>query len=371
MKSEMIRVAVVGLGKMGGSHLSIVNAHPLVKVAAVCDPTGYILDVLKKYTGLAVYSDYAEMLRTAELDAVIIATPSRFHAAMVEQALNAGLHVFCEKPFCLSADDSQRLSALAKSKKLMSQVGYHYRFVGAFQEMKRLLDAGAIGRVTHVLAEAYGPVVLKPKGSTWRSNRAEGGGCLYDYAAHPLNLLNWCFGAPNAVGGSVMNKVFSRDTDDEVYSTLYFDDGLTAQLSVNWSDESYRKMSTKITVWGTNGRLYADRQECQAYLRSTEAAPKGYNEGWNVRYTTELTDEVWFYVRGEEYSAQIDHFVQAIKTGAGQTLSDFESAGQTDRVLEMILADAERGPSAVAPLPRAPAKRFSLFGGRRARAGAR
>jgi predicted dehydrogenase len=367
MENEMIRVAVVGLGKMGGSHLSIVNAHPLVKVNAVCDPTGYILDVLKKYTGLPVYSDYAEMLRTAELDAVIIATPSRFHAAMVEQALNAGLHVFCEKPFCLNSEDSRRLSTLARSKNLVNQVGYHYRFVGAFRELKRLLDAGAIGRVTHVLAEAYGPVVLKPKGSTWRSNRAEGGGCLYDYAAHPLNLLNWCFGSPKAVGGSVMNKVFSRDTDDEVYSTLYFDDGMSAQLSVNWSDESYRKMSTKITVWGTNGRLYADRQECQAYLRDSEGAPSGYGDGWNVRYTTDLTDEVWFYVRGEEYSAQIDHFAQAISGGTGQTLSDFASAGETDRVLEMIMADAERGPDEVA-LPRAPTKRFSLFGGRASKA---
>ncbi len=79
---------------------------------------------------------------------------------------------------------------------LVTQVGYHNRFVGAFREVKRLLDAGAIGTVTHVLAEAYGPVVLKAKGSTWRSRRAEGGGCLYDYAAHPLNLLTWYFGEP-------------------------------------------------------------------------------------------------------------------------------------------------------------------------------
>jgi predicted dehydrogenase len=366
VESDMIRVGVVGLGKMGGSHLSIVNAHPMVKVNAVCDPTGYILDVIHKYTGLAVYSDYAEMLRSAEIDAVIIATPSRHHAGMVEAALQAGLHVFCEKPFCLKSEDSLRLSALAAERGLTNQVGYHYRFVGAFQEMKRLLDAGAIGRVTHVLAEAYGPVVLKPKGSTWRSNRAEGGGCLYDYAAHPLNLLNWYFGMPNAVGGSVMNKVFSRDTDDEVYSTLYFDQGLTAQLSVNWSDESYRKMSTKITVWGTNGRLYADRQECQAYLRSVDDSLAGYGEGWNVRYTTELTEEVWFYVRGEEYSAQIDHFIRSASGKAQETQSDFASAAQTDRALEMILADAERGPSAAAAPVRPVRKRLSLFGGARA-----
>ena len=56
------------------------------------------------------------------------------------------------------------------------------------------------------MAEAYGPVVLKPKGSTWRTQSTQGGGCLYDYAAHPLNLLNWYFGAPETVAGSVLKK---------------------------------------------------------------------------------------------------------------------------------------------------------------------
>src|SRR5579862_2861018 len=140
----MIRVAVVGLGKMGASHLGIINPHPDVKVAAVCDPAGYVLDVLHKYTGVPVYPDFNKMLNEVELDAAIIATPSRFHAAMVEQALDKGLHVFCEKPFCLDMADAHRLAELARRKGLVNQVGYHNRFVGAFQEVKRLLDAGAI-----------------------------------------------------------------------------------------------------------------------------------------------------------------------------------------------------------------------------------
>jgi predicted dehydrogenase len=336
----MVRVGIVGLGKMGVSHYAIVNAHPNAEVVGVCDPMGYVLDVVHKYTGVPVYSDYAKMLNEAPLDAVIIATPSRLHASFVEQALSKGLHVFCEKPFCLEVADAERLTKLAEAKGLVNQVGYHYRFVGAFQEMKRLLDLGAIGRVTHVLAEAYGPVVLKPKGSTWRTQRTEGGGCLYDYAAHPINLLNWFFGMPIAVSGSVLGKVFSRDTDDEVYSTLTFEGGATAQISVNWSDESYRKMSTKISIWGTNGRLVADRQECQAYLRGGNKLPPGYQEGWNVRYGTDLTEEVWFYLRGEEYSWQIDHFIRNIDDGVAQNTSPFADAEMTDKVIAMILKDA-------------------------------
>ena len=336
----MIRIGLVGLGKMGLSHLSIVNAHPDVEVTGICDATGYLLAVLGKYTGLPTYSDFDVMLRDAELDAVVIATPSAMHGAMVRKALDRGLHVFCEKPFCLDPAESAELAALAHAQGVVTQVGYHYRYVGAFAEVKRLLDAGAIGRVTHILAEAYGPVVLKPQGTTWRTKKILGGGSLYDYAAHPLNLVNWYVGETRRAGGSVLNPVFSRETDDEVFSTLFHDDGVTSQLSINWSDESQRKMTTKITIWGTQGRIFADRQEVQAYLRDPQAVPTGYEPGWNVKYTTELTEEVWFYVRGEEYSAQVDAFVTRVAAGKTEGRNSFDEAAATDRSIAMIVADA-------------------------------
>ena len=358
----MIRLALIGLGKMGLSHHAMINAHPHVSVDAVCDGTGYLLDVLNKYTGVRTFSDYRKMFAEVPLDAVIIATPSSLHAEMVRAALERGLHVFCEKPFSLDTADGQQLVTLAAEKGLVNQVGYHYRFVGAFQEVKRLLDQGAIGEVTHVLAEAYGPVVLKPKGSTWRTQRSEGGGCLYDYAAHPINLVNWYFGSPSGVGGTVLNSIFSKETDDEVFSTLYFPDGKSAQVSVNWSDESYRKMSTKITIWGKAGRIYADRQECQTYLRDGAKIPEGYQAGWNVRYTTDLTEPVWFYVRGEEYSAQLDYFVRCIEEKRSENTNSFASAVATDKVMAMMVADATRGPSVTtADELAAPAKRKKRF----------
>ncbi|MDO9379190.1 MAG: Gfo/Idh/MocA family oxidoreductase [Nocardioidaceae bacterium] len=352
----MTRIGVVGLGKMGLSHLSMLRAHPDVEVVGVCDSSGYMLGVLGKYTGVPTYGDLEEMLAATELDALVISTPSRLHAPMVRTALERGLHVFCEKPFCLDPADSLALSELARERGLVTQVGYHYRFVGAFAEVKRLLDAGAIGRVTHVLAEAYGPVVLKEQGGTWRSRRSEGGGSLYDYAAHPLNLVNWYLGEPVDVRGTVLNSVFSADIDDTVLSTMMFESDATAQLSVNWSDESQRKMSTKITVWGTQGRIFADRQECQTYLREGAAVPDGYEAGWNVRYTTDLTEPVWFYLRGEEYSAQLDRFVGRIARGDLDDVNAFDEAAVTDRTMAQMLLDA-RDPSRTSTRPAAPVTR--------------
>lgn len=361
----MIKLGVVGLGKMGLSHLSMIKAHPEVSVDAVVDSAGYILDVLSKYTGVVTFTDYDHMLDTADLDAVLIATPTRFHGPMVRSALERGLHVFCEKPLCLTSQESRELAELAAERGLVTQVGYHNRFVGAFREVKALLDAGAIGRVTHMHAEAYGPVVLKPKGTTWRSKRTEGGGCLYDYAAHPADLLSWYAGAPSGVGGTILGSVFSEDTDDEVFSTLYYPNGASAQLSVNWSDESYRKMTTQITITGTAGRIHADRQEVQVYLRDTAPHIDGYREGWNVKYTTELTENVWFYLRGEEYSAQLNHFVARVQSGGLEDINDFRSAAITDRVLELLKIDAAAGPATLdvgaVAAPTIPAPKRSLL----------
>ncbi len=99
-------------------------------------------------------------------------------------------------------------------------------------------------------------------------------------------------------------------------------------------------MATKITLWGPHGRIYADRQEIQVYLRDTATVPEGYRSGWNVRYTTELTEAPFFYVRGEEYSAQVDEFVRRAIAGVSEGENDFTSAALTDQVMAMISRDA-------------------------------
>ena len=342
---------MVGLGKMGLSHLAILRAHPAIDLVAGCDSTAYLTDILQKHAGLKCYADLDRMLGAEQLDALVVATPSKLHASMVQRALDDGLHVFCEKPFVLDVADGERLAALAREKARVTQVGYHYRFVGAFREAARVVASGALGTIHHVRAEAFGPVVLRRKGGTWRSTKSEGGGALYDYACHAIDLVNFVVGVPTEVGGVVRASVFSRDVDDEVYATLRFEGGASGQLSVNWSDESFRKMSTRISVWGTNGRITADRQECQLYLRERHDALPGIDKGWTVRYTTDLSEPVWFYLRGEEYSAQIDYFANSVNTGRLDGENSFESALATDRVVAMLLGEAPVHPPAVTSAP--------------------
>ena len=173
------------------------------------------------------------------------------------------------------------------------------------------------------------------------------------------------------MSGTTLGRVFSAETEDEVYTSIEWARGLSGQLSVSWSDESQRKMTTKLTIWGTNGRVNVDRQECQVYLRDASLAPEGYGDGWSVRYTTELTRPVDFYVRGEEYSAQIDAWVERIRAGEVDGSADFADAAVTDQVLAAIVASAVDGRSevggAVSPAPSPRRRRW----GRRPRSAGR
>lgn len=331
----MKKVGIVGLGKMGISHFALLNAHPDVDLVAAADSNGFLTSALKKHTKTRMFKDYREMLDNTELDALLVATPTKFHFEITKDALERGLHVFVEKPFTLTIDEGKALVDLAREKGAVNQVGFHNHFVGTFAEVRRLVKAGAIGEPFHVAGEAYGQVVTKPQTATWRSKKSEGGGCLHDYASHVVDLMNWVVGPPARVLGAHLSSIFSEAVDDAVYATFDYGHGLSGQLTTNWSDTSYRKMTTRITVCGKKGKIVADRQEVQVFL-SKGASFENYGEGWTIRYITDLQAPVWFYLRGEEYSSQIDTFVQNVKTGNTEGENTFASAYATDVVLDLI-----------------------------------
>ncbi len=337
----MLKGGIIGLGKMGISHAAIVGPHKNVDLVAVCDTSSMILDGFKKFTKVNVYDDYRKMIDSENLDFVVIATPTRLHYPMVKYALERGLHTFCEKPFSLILKEGEEMTELAESRNLVNQVGYHNHFIGTFRELKRLLAKGILGNLVHFSGEAYGPVVIKPKGGTWRSDPGEGGGCLFDYASHVINLIQEIIGKPVEARGSQLKKIYSREVEDAVYSILKLSSGLTGILSVNWSDETYRKMSTSITVIGEKGKMVCDATELKIYLKEPEKSEKLGN-GWTIKYITDLAIPVDFYLRGEEYSAQIDYFVKNVAEGRPSDTNSFRQALDTDRVMDLIVSDSKR-----------------------------
>jgi predicted dehydrogenase len=331
----MINVALIGAGKMGISHLSILGAHPDVQVTGISDTSKMVLDVFKKFSKFPGYSDYEKMLDEVQADAVFVAVPTKFHAAMVKKVLEKGKHVFAEKPLCLTEEEGKELVELAAKKNVVNQVGYHNKFVGTFRELKRIVDSGCLGDLFHFTGEAYGPVVVRPKQGNWRADPSEGGGCLMDYASHVIDLINYTLGPIESVKASILKPLYSKSVEDSVSSLLQLTSKLTGVLLVNWSDMTYRKMSTSVTIQGSKGKIICDANELKVHFNTSEF-PAGYSRGWNVKYVTDLTEPVDFYLRGEEYSAQIDYFIKAIQKKVPNTINNFQSAWHTDKVISLI-----------------------------------
>ncbi len=331
----MIKIALIGAGKMGISHLSILGAHPDVEIVGVADTSKIVTDVLEKYSPFKTFSDYKKMLDATQPQAVFVSAPTKYHAAIVEDLLRRGIHVFVEKPFCLNVQQGTELVRLAKEKGLINQVGYHNKFIGTFEEVKRIVSGGYLGEINHFVGEAYGPVVVKKKQGTWRADPEEGGGCLMDYASHVIDLLNYLVAPIRQVHGAILKPIYSDTVEDAVYSLLETDNKISGVLSVNWSEDTYRKMSTSVTIIGSKGKIISDASELKVYFRTSEC-PQGYTKGWNIKYVTDLTEEVDFYLRGEEYSAQVDYFVKAIQGKVPNIKNTFESALLTDQVIAQI-----------------------------------
>jgi predicted dehydrogenase len=336
----MIKAGIIGLGKMGISHAAIVSPHPQAELVSVCDTSSLILDAFKKFTSVNVYSDYVKMIDSEKLDCVVVATPTRFHYPIVKYALEKGIHTFCEKPFSLTTAEGEELVKLANQKWLVNQVGYHNHFIGTFRELKRLLKANILGDLVHFSGEAYGPVVTKEKGGTWRSDPGEGGGCLFDYASHVINLIQEIIGIPVKAKGTLLKKIYSKEVEDAVYSMLTLESGLSGLVLVNWSDETYRKMSTSLTLYGKKGKIICDATEIKIYLKEENFKEK-LGKGWTIKYITDFAIPVNFYLRGEEYSAQIDNFIDCIVNRKQTEINSFDQALNTDKVIELIIADSK------------------------------
>jgi len=332
----MIKGAVIGLGKMGMSHVAILGAHPEVDLVAVCDTSSLVLGAFKKYTKTKTYSDYNKLFNSETLDFVVIALPTKLHYPVAKAAMEHNINVFCEKPFVLHCAEGEELVKIAEERNLVNQVGFHNHFIGTFRLLKQLLEKNVLGKLFHFDGEAYGPVVVKPQGDSWRVNPEEGGGCLFDYASHVINLLQEVIGRPVKVHGALVKKMYSKAVEDAVYSLFELESGVSGVLLVNWSEETYRKMSTSLTIQGEKGKIVCDATELKIYLK--EANPElGFDKGWTIKYITDTAIPVNYYLRGEEYSAQIDYFIDCIKNKQQSTINTFEQALYTNKVIDMII----------------------------------
>ena len=277
----MLRGGISGFGRMGLTHYSLLNNHPDVKFVAICDSSNFMRKNLTKYMAIKAYEDYFKMIDEMDLDFIIIATPTRFHAEAMKYAIEKNVHIFVEKPFTLNPEEGQEVVDMLKGKSLVNQVGYVIRFSDVFLKVKELLAAATIGNLLSYKMEMYGPTLLKSSKDSWRTKRENGGGCLYDFASHSVDMMNYLIGPPEKIQGTVLKSIYSGSVEDSVYTTFIYPDNLSGVIMSNWSDASYRKPNFKVELFGQEGKIIADMHAIKLYVKEDVEGTE-LTKGWNT-----------------------------------------------------------------------------------------
>ena len=338
----MLKIAIIGLGRMGITHYSIINSHPDVELDSVADPSGLVLTMVNKYLPVKTFRNYEDLIDNRQIDAVLVCTPPDLHYPIIRKASEKNIHVFVEKPFTTNLQEASKLNYSYKINHLINQVGYVNRFSETFVRVKELIDNKVIGDIRRFKSEMFSCTITQSDdNSGWRGSRKSGGGAVYEMASHAIDLVNFLIGKPDKIQGSSLNYIYSKNVEDAVSSTFLYKNGISGTLYVNWSDKSYRKPINKIEIFGIGGRIVADQHTIKIFMTKPN---KEFNlhEGWNSLYITDVFRSVPFYVRGNEFTRQLYHFVECIQDRGKTNICSFADGLNTLEVIEKIFHDYEK-----------------------------
>ncbi|MEI7897427.1 MAG: Gfo/Idh/MocA family oxidoreductase [bacterium] len=338
----MTNVGIIGAGRMGITHYSILNSHPEVKITSVADTSGMVMYMMKKHLdGLTTYKDYHKLIAEDKPDALIVCTPPNLHYPILKLAAENNIHVFVEKPYTTNFNQANELAMFFKAKGLINQVGYVNRFNDVFKKVKKIVESDVIGRIIRYRSEMFSCTISKPDdGNGWRGTRETGGGVIFEMSSHAIDLVNFIVGKPDKVIGTSYNSVFSKNVEDIVSSTFLYDSGTTGSIYINWCDESYRKPTNKLELFGEKGKILADQYGFKIFLKE-ENKNLGYRKGWNTIYITDIFEPVPFYVRGNEFTSQLYHFVDCIQGKQKSNICTFEEGAKTLDIIQKMFTDYE------------------------------
>ena len=322
-------IAVVGLGKMGLVHASILNRIPEARLAALADVNPGLKGQLRSL-GLSApfFASVDTLLDKARLDGVFICTPPHLNAALSAPFLERGISVFVEKPMADSLAHAESMARLADEQKVKTACGYMLAHHPVFQKLKEIVGSGELGHVRSFESTCYISQVFRKKSarSTWHYDpRRTGGGVLLTMASHLAFLLCWYFGEGRVIRASA--ESFYTAMDDTVEADIQFGEGVAGRLKTSWSIKGYPELTVGL-------RLELDRA-------MVLAGPKLIRiEGRGGLPTSEIPlcrirDESLFEAGGKGYYAQDREFVRSLSDGS-QPIASWTRALQVQRLMDEI-----------------------------------
>lgn len=247
-KAKKLRIGVVGLGRIGWhGHCRALKSHRDFALAAVSDVSEARCREAEAELGCPAFQDYAEMLDRADLEAVVIASPTHLHKSMALAAFRKGLHVLLEKPMALDLAEARSITRAARQAGLVLTVYQPHRLCAYFQHLLRIVKSGRLGTVYQVRRGMFNLA----RRNDWQSLKKFGGGMLSNYGAHALDQTLAITGPNVARVFCSLRRVASLgDTDDVVKVVYETRDGNVGELDIN---QALTASPYHFEVYGTHG----------------------------------------------------------------------------------------------------------------------
>jgi levoglucosan dehydrogenase len=267
----MIRVGIVGTSPWADAmYLPALTQHPLAEVVAVCGRNRERAEnFADRWKISGVYTDYRQMIENAGLEAIIVATTNDAHYPITMAALEAGLHVLCEKPLALNAKQAREMADRATAIGVKNMVPFTYRYMPSVRYLKRLIDDGYIGHPYHLHLRYYADYGRKAEYNAFFDSDVSGAGVIADLGPHWFHLARWFYGEisglsctlstlvqrPNKADGSEYTRA-----DDSAVVTVQFTNGAYGVLQMStlcWEGTKFGQ-THHLDFHGSDGTLYSE-----------------------------------------------------------------------------------------------------------------
>jgi predicted dehydrogenase len=319
----MVNIGVIGYGYWGPNLVRNIAEGTDTQVIAVADMKNDRLQLAaRRYPGIRTVTDYRDLLKDSNIDAVAISTPVSTHFTLAMEALQAGKHVLVEKPITAVSEEASRLIDEAARRKLVLMVDHTFVYTGAVRKMRELISSGSLGEIYYYDSARVNLGLFQHDVNV-----------IWDLAVHDLSIMDYIL-PEEPVEVSATGIAHVNGTEDTAFVSVFYSGSIIAHLNVNWlSPVKIRRA----LIGGTKRMIVYDDIEASEKI-------KVYDKGVVVKNTPEAVYNLMVsYRSGDIYTPQLDltealsieikHFADCIDNG-GTPITDGHAGLRVVRVLE-------------------------------------
>jgi len=321
-----LRWGLIGAGDIARKRVApALRDSPSCELVAVSRARAELAEPFAREFGASRwYADWRDLVGDPDVDAVYVATPVHLHAEQTIAAACAGKHVLCEKPMALDVAQCDRMIAACRANGVRLGVAYYRHFYPVISRVIEILASGEIGDPVYAHVDAFewfNPSSDHPRSWLLKADEA-GGGPMFDFGCHRLEVLMYCFGSVRRLTAIVANVVFEREVEDTAVTLLQFDGGLCATVAVTHGAAEPRDT---FDVFGTGGslRIRSLNAGGLVIVRGDEGRVESHPPAANI------------------HQPLIEDFVAAVRSGREPAVGG-DTGREVARLEQEIYADARR-----------------------------